>query len=162
MVDTPTMPRPSGKLSLWPPAPPALAVLFCVVACLSACKDQCPPLSVQEGEFCRWSRDAGVAGGSGKGGVAAAKAGRNARGGSGGAADSEAAIVWTCEQADSACNCVLAQGSGKDSCTTPKPDCCYVYPEDGNDHCNCVPLNSPACSELFMRPGSGVAATCPL
>ena len=88
MVDTPTMPRPSGKLSLWPPAPPAppaLAVLFCVVACLSACKDQCPPLSVQEGEFCRWSRDAGVAGGSGKGGVAAAKAGRNARGGSGGA-----------------------------------------------------------------------------
>ena len=137
---TRTMPLPSGKFRAWL----VLPWLGCVVAWLPACKNECPPLSVQEGEFCRWSHDGGVAGGSGKASAASGKAGR---GGSGGG-DSQAALVWTCEQADSACNCVLAQGSGKDSCTTPKPDCCYVYPEGGNDHCECVPPDSPAWSEL--------------
>jgi hypothetical protein len=162
------MPKPflSGRHRPWP----ALLCAGAVVVWLAACKNECPPLSIQEGEFCRWTHDGGVAGGSSYAGKAAGRAGRGGRsagggnsGSSGMAAASEGdPTAWTCQQADVACNCVQGDGNGEDACTSPKPDCCYVYSEGGKDHCSCVPVNSPACSELFTRDGSGVAATCPL
>lgn len=150
------MPLPSVHSRAWP------VLLGCVVVWLAGCKNECPPLSIQEGDFCRWTHDAGVAGGSSQGGNGA-RAGRGSAGKGGAAAGSNIdPSAWTCEQADSACNCVQGEGNGKDTCETPKPGCCYVYPEGGKDHCSCVPLDSPACSELFMRADAGVAANCPL
>ena len=127
---------------------------------LAACKPECPPLSIQEGDYCRWTRDdGGVAGNSGQGGRAgrgsgtASKAGASASG-TGGSAG------WTCQQDGEACACVPG-GSGQDACTAPKPGCCYRFKDGESQRCQCVPADGAACMELGMKPDALTTSTCP-
>lgn len=120
--------------------------------CLAACKSQCPPLSIQEGQYCRWTRDdGGVGGGSGQAGKA----------GAAGRAASPAGSAWTCMQAQDSCTCVASAGSAEDGCSDPKPGCCYAYAEDDLQHCSCVPSDAAACAELAMKPDARMQSSCP-
>jgi hypothetical protein len=128
-------------------APYAWLWLSWAVISLAACKSQCPPLSVQEGQYCRWTRDdAGVAGSSGHAGAAGA-AGR--------------AGAWICTQTGDTCTCVASSGKTQDGCSDPKPECCYAYAEDDRQLCSCVPTDAAACSELSMKADARMQSSCP-
>ena len=140
MVDTGTMPKLQGELHVW------LGWLRCAAAFLVACNRQCPPLSIQEGEYCRWTHEAGAGGSAG-------------RAGAGGSAS---AMPWKCGQAADACECRASDdGTGYDGCIMPKPTCCYVYPEQEAKRCACVPGPSEDCEALKMKAEATRAASCP-
>jgi len=131
------MPQLSGFQRAW------LAWLCCAVTALAACKRQCPPLSIQEGEFCRWTRDAGSGGG-------------NSAGTGGGA------TPWKCGQAADGCECKASDdGTGYDGCVMPKPGCCYLFSEADTQRCTCVPKDSEDCDMLKMQPDARSARSCP-
>jgi hypothetical protein len=133
-------------------APSAWLWLSWAAFSLAACKSQCPPLSIQEGEYCRWTRDdAGVAGSAGRAGKA----------GAAGHAGGAGVRAWTCTQEGDTCACVASEGTTQDGCSDPKPDCCYAYTEDDGPHCQCVPGEAAACAQLATKTAARMLTSCP-
>jgi hypothetical protein len=69
-------------------------------------------------------------------------------------------LSWQCTQVARSCECV--QSSSKaDSCSIPRPTCCYTLPNGANPKCLCVPNGSSECERLDANPAAERVTACP-
>ena len=112
----------------------------------------------------------GGAGGSAQAGVGSAGAhhasgagGAAGKQNDGGASEPAAGEGWNCMQAGPSCTCVqVGVGGPSDSCTTPKPTCCFELVLLGTNACTCWPADSEECKTQSSEvPDATKTATCP-
>jgi hypothetical protein len=148
----------------------SIAVLCLCSPGFVGCKAECPGGFVKQGKYCvrNGSVDAGASGadvanragaqasqahGAATAGVAANVA--TAHAGSVSAEPIDAsqrnsanASDWYCEPVANACSCVKNLGAGADTCTRPKPSCCFTVSIAGIENCQCWPPQSDPCTQL--------------
>jgi hypothetical protein len=67
---------------------------------------------------------------------------------------------WQCTQIARSCECVQSS-SQADSCSIPRPTCCYTLPNGANPKCLCVPNGSSECERLDANPEAERIPACP-
>ena len=92
-------------------------------------------------------------------------AGRGSSAGAAGSAGSQKPSTdgnWFCMQVDTSCTCVQVDGLDEDSCSQPKPGCCFELVRLGTNACTCWPEDSQECkSQMSEVPDAKRTSTCP-
>jgi hypothetical protein len=107
--------------------------------------------------------DGGSSGESGEGGSSGSKGGSSSNGGStsgssGSSGTTGSPSNYYCVNIDTACICVESSSSSEDTCTAPKPTCCFAATETNS--CSCYLPDDPVCS-LRGTTGYPAVTTCP-
>jgi hypothetical protein len=69
---------------------------------------------------------------------------------------------WFCTQVGESCSCIQGQGISAESCSSPKPPCCFTLPSAGIINCQCWPQASEECTGFQARfPEAMKLTMCP-
>jgi len=73
-----------------------------------------------------------------------------------------AAGSWYCMQVGASCTCVQAGGVAADTCSKPKPTCCFELVRFGANACTCWPADSAECkTQMTDVPDAQRTPSCP-